>query len=216
MSVAQTSEARRYGVRTVAAASAILFALGAMSVPGRAQPSGARARVPLQLAQSGNTYGIDICRDVFRRQGAFLPKHPKADQYGCVHPRFLQRGQRPNQRPDPGHVLRHTGSGANSRWESEWVRDHNKNDHITTFVHGLNRPPSSVMIWFRPKDSNAMYPVQWSWGASPAGNPVTVEARGNRIRLHIKAGRPLIGAWNARRHKWKHYKRGAWKVIILE
>lgn len=217
MDITQRIKAARHGVRAVAAASVFLFALGGMATSGQAQQSGAvSTKVPFQIAQAGNSYGVDICRDIFRRQGVFIPKHPNADQYGCVHPRFLQRGQQQQQRAAPGHQLRNTGVGGSSRWESEWVRDHNRNSHITTFVHGLNRPPSSVMIWFRPKDTNVMYPVQWTWSGSTIGNPVTVDIRGNRIRLHIKGGHPLLGAWNARRNKWKHYKRGAWKVIVLD
>lgn len=191
--------------------------MGAVSVSAPAAPGNAAKPQPehTRLAQAGNTFGVDICRDVFRRPGVFAPKHPMADEYGCVHPRDLQYGQL--RRPRPEHMLRRTGSGALARWESDWVRDNNKSNHITTFVLGLNRLPSSITIWFRPRgDTNSIYPVLWSWGSSSAGNPVTIELKGNRIRLHINKKRPLHGVWNARRKQWKKYERGSWKVVVLE
>lgn len=206
--------AARYGACTFA----FILAAGMGTVPVSAQAAPGNAKMtrqePTRLAQAGNNFGIDICRDVFRRQGVFAPKHPKADQYGCVHPRYLQHGQQ--YRPSPGHALRQTGSGAVTRWESDWVRDHNKSNHITTFVLGLNRPPSSITVWFHPKDTNSIYPVLWSWGSGSAGNPVTIELKGNRIRLHISEKYPLHGVWNARRKKWKRYRRDFWKVVVLE
>ncbi len=168
-----------------------------------------------RIAQ-GQGYGeFQICRDIFNRPGEFVPKHPKADQYGCVHPRYLGGGRR---QADPHRFqLRRSKDASVRRWASQWVPVNNSTSHIVRFLHDFKRPPSAVMIWFSPnRDRKRMYPVLWSQKANANNNPISVDLGQNGIRLHIRAKRPLHRRWNARTGKWQQHDRGFWKVIILE
>ena len=168
-----------------------------------------------RVAQAQGYGQFQICRDIFNRPGEFFPKHPRADQYGCVHPSHLGPGRR--QAKPKVIQLRRAGNPTANRLASEWVPVNNSANRIVRFFHDFKRAPSAVTIWFSPnRDRKRMYPVTWAGGASADRNPISVDLVQNGIRMHIRAKRPIHRAWNARTGKWQKFDSGYWKVVVLQ
>ena len=168
-----------------------------------------------RIAQAQGYGQFQLCRDIFNRPGEFFPKHPRADQYGCVHPSHLGRGRR--QAKPNTFQLRRAGNPTAIRSASEWVPVNNSTNRIFRFFHDFKRAPSVVTIWFSPnRDRKRMYPVTWAGGTNADRNPVSVDLVQNGIRLHIRAKRPIHRTWNARTGKWQKYDSGYWKVVVLQ
>ena len=96
-----------------------------------------------------------------------------------------------------------------------WTPDNNSTNHVTALPNTLGKTvPSSMTVYFSPGgDSSLVYPVQWSWGSSSAGNPVTIEMTANRINLQVFSGAPLHGLWDAANGQWRYYSTGYWLAV---
>ncbi|MEM9140683.1 MAG: hypothetical protein AAGB15_12730 [Pseudomonadota bacterium] len=99
--------------------------------------------------------------------------------------------------------------------ESGWIFDDNRDDHATTWRHGLGVVPRAISILFTPDPGQGrVMPVIWSWHDVNAGNPISVEMGRRAVRLLIHRNAPLHGLWDIDSQRWTHFKEGYWKIIV--
>lgn len=97
-------------------------------------------------------------------------------------------------------------------FDSGWQLANNFSNHMIAFQHNLASIPSQLLIVFSP-DKQTTYPLNWSWGSSSSGNPVTISTTDSQINLAIFAGAPLHGVWDPTNGQWTKYTQGYYRVF---
>jgi len=101
---------------------------------------------------------------------------------------------------------------SNADFDSGWQLANNFSNHMVAIDHNLAAIPSQVTILFSP-DKQTVYPLNWSWGANSAGNPVTISMNDTSVDLAIFAGAALHGVWNPANAQWTMYTQGYFRVF---
>lgn len=101
--------------------------------------------------------------------------------------------------------------------DTGWVRATNAKTSVYFYRHGLGKVPSRMFVWFSPAaDGVPAFLLSGTFAASQAGNPVSIEARPDVIYLHIAAGIPLHGVYNAAKNQWTMYNQGYFRIVATK
>ncbi len=174
-----------WGRFALAVATLSVSAAACIAAPVALAGDGAAKGAPsMQVAQAD----YNLCRDVFGFRGkVFKPKHPRADEYGCVSRRHLgadrKSSPRRPRRPDVrnGRVV----EGRALTFVSDWVRPGRYG--AVVFQHGLGVVPHHVSVQARrgPGAPVVFVSPQYAQGYVVYGGLATVQAGRRRVTLLI-------------------------------
>jgi hypothetical protein len=98
-------------------------------------------------------------------------------------------------------------------YDSGWTAAANRTQSLA-FQHGLGTLPSAMTIYFSPVSSGLpAYPIEYRWSDQFPGNPISVSASDDAIRLEIGGGTPLRAVWSSATGQWTKYDAGFIRVI---
>lgn len=103
--------------------------------------------------------------------------------------------------------------------ELGWKQATNSGNNTLIWPHSVRGTPSIVLIYFSPTgDASAVYPLTWSWLWSHSGNPVTIKVTTAQVEMHIWAGAPVHGVYDAQAAsgagQWSLYSSGWFNVVV--
>ena len=106
-------------------------------------------------------------------------------------------------------------------WDSGWVYDSNRLDHVTTRVHNLGVYPTKCMVWFSPVNppTGNIYPYGACWNnplahGSPHEyqNPLGWAVSETEISWYIWQHTYVFKHWDADR--WNNWNEGYYRVLL--
>jgi hypothetical protein len=106
-------------------------------------------------------------------------------------------------------------------WDSGWVYDSNRLNHITTKVHNLWVYPTNCMVWFSPVNppNDHIYPVGSCWNNPWAAgsfhefqNPLGWAVNETEISWYVFSETHLFKHWDNER--WNYWNEGYYRVLL--